>query len=147
MPELFPTFDMPDIVVPEDASSPSYGTSFLFDFSTGDFVRDGAGRVITAEPYQAWSQWCAKAAITERSAYLVYTNQFGTEVDEATKQPTRQAVESELERTITEALMVDPRTASVTQFVFTWSGEECDVSFVATPTVGTPQKVEVTFGG
>ncbi len=147
MPNLYPTFDVPEIVEQETEPAPKYGKSWLFDFAKGDFMTDGAGRVIEADEHSAWGQWCVKAALTERFAYLIYSTDYGAEIEQALKQPSRAAVEAELERTITEALQVDPRTEVVQDFVFEWEGDTVKVKFTAIPVVGPLEHVEVVLNG
>ncbi|GEO26221.1 hypothetical protein AAC03nite_20060 [Alicyclobacillus acidoterrestris] len=145
MPDLFPTFTLPTVVVNTSAPDPTYNGSFLFDFETGEFVTDGAGRVVIGDGYQAWVQWCVKSCLTERMAYLAYDSDIGVELEQ--KQPTRDLWQSQFELTVTEALTTDPRTQSVTGFSYTWNGDQVTASFTVTPVVGTPQEVEVTIGG
>ncbi len=148
MPSLYSTFDMPEIVEQQQTEpAPQYGKSWLFDFAKGDFVTDGAGRVIEADGYTAWAQWCVKAVLTERFAYLVYSSDYGTELEQAMRQPSRAAVEAELERVITEALLVDPRTERVTDFSFEWEGDAVRVGFTVIPVVGPPEQIEVKING
>lgn len=40
----------------------------------------------------------------------------------------RSAIEMEIQRIATETLMSDPRTASVDDFVYEWSGDSCHFS-------------------
>ena len=144
MPSLYPAFDMPELIEQQQAEpAPRYGKSWLFDFKKGDFVLDGAGRVVEADGHTAWVQWCIKTILTQRFAYVIYSSDYGTELEEAQKQPDRKAVEIELERAITEALLVDPRTEMVKDFVFEWEGDTVKVSFVAVPVVGPPERLEV----
>jgi hypothetical protein len=146
MPNLYPTFELPTIVEQQQLPlAPEYPKSYLFDFEKGDFVLDGAGRIIIADGYTAWVQWCVKTVLTERFAYLTYSQNYGTEIETALKQPSRQAVEAELERTITEALLMDPRTEMVRDFRFTWEGDQLRVAFTVVPTVGDPEWLEVMY--
>jgi len=148
MPNLYPVFDMPDLVEQQQTEpAPKYGKSWLFDFEKGDFVVDGAGRVVEADGHTAWAQWCVKSVLTERFAYLIYSTDYGSEIEQALKQPSRKAVEAELERTITEALLVDPRTKIVRDFSFSWQGDQVKVSFTAVPVIGDPERLEVVLGG
>lgn len=148
MPNLYPTFDMPELVEQQQPEpAPKYGKSWLFDFEKGDFVMDGTGRIVEADGHTAWSQWCVHAVLTERFAYVIYSTDFGTEIEQALKQPSRKAVEAELERVITEALLVDPRTERVTDFAFVWDGDIVTVSFTAVPVIGSPERLEVTLSG
>lgn len=148
MPDLYPTFEMPEIIEQQQTEpAPQYGKSWLFDFAKGDFVTDGAGRVIEADGYTAWAQWCVKAVLTERFAHVIYSSDYGTELEQALKQPSRKAVEAELERVITEALLVDPRTEQVKDFAFEWEGDAVEVSFTAVPVIGVPERIEVRISG
>jgi len=143
MPNLYPVFEMPELMEQQQAQpEPEYPESYLFDFEKGDFVRDTAGRIVIADGHRAWAQWCVKTVLTERFAYLAYSGNYGVEIDEALKQPTRAAVETEVERTITEALLADPRTYAVRDFSFEWRGNELYVSFTVIPVVGEASRIE-----
>ena len=48
--------------------------------------------------------WCFKIAQTERYSCLAYTNDIGTELEEALAADNQKVVESMVERTLTEAL-------------------------------------------
>lgn len=147
MPSLYPVFDMPEIVEQQAEPAPKYGKSWLFDFAKGDFVVDGTGRVVEADGHTAWVQWCVKAVLTERFAHVIYSTDYGSEIEQALKQPSRKAVEAELERVITEALLVDPRTEQVKDFTFEWEGDGVKVSFTAVPVVGPSERMEVVLSG
>jgi len=145
---LYPTFEVPEIIEQQQTEpAPRYGKSWLFDFAKGDFVVDGSGRVVQADGHTAWVQGCVKTVMTERFAYLIYSTDYGSEVEQALKQPSRKAVEAELERVITEALLVDPRTKMVKDFVFEWEGDAVKVSFTVVPVVGPPERLEVVLNG
>lgn len=67
--QLFPVFDLPEI--PDNPEyDERYYPSVYFDFETGDFLRDGAGRMITSAGREAYMQWCLKVASTERLSCL-----------------------------------------------------------------------------
>ena len=143
MPDLYPTFEPPTIVEQEHPQlTPEYPKSYLFDFEKGDFVIDGAGRIVIADGHTAWAQWCIKAVLTERFACLAYSRNYGAEVEQALKQPDRALVEMEIKRTITEALLVDPRTELVKDFSFKWHADELYVSFTIVPVIGDPARIE-----
>lgn len=138
MPNLYPTFDMPNLIEQQQTEpAPKYGKGWFFDFAKGDFVTDGAGRVVQTDGHNAWAHWCVKAVLTERFGYLVYGSGYGCEIEQAKRQPSRRAVEAELERVITEALISDPRTEMVRDFSFEWQGDEVYVTFTAVPVIGT----------
>ncbi len=146
MPDLFPKFDMPDLVEAVEDTSIAYPKSWLFDFDTGDFVLDGAGNVVEADGLTTWAQWCVKAVLTQRLAFVVYNWDYGVDIENVMKQPTRAVTEAELEKEITEALMTDPRTAEVKNFTFEWSGDELTVSFIIVNAAGVPAEIRVGVG-
>lgn len=147
MPELFPTFEPPELVEESEEATPEYPPSWKFDFEKGDFLLDGAGRPVIADGHTAWIQWCIKAVLTQRYAYLAYDPEYCCDWEGLKDQPTRAAKESWIEREITEALMVDPRTEKVQDFAFEWVGDEVRVSFTVFPVVGSPERLEVTLSG
>lgn len=141
---LYKTFDIPDEI--EDVEPiVTYGTSWLFDFDAGDFVTV-AGKVSEADEYRAWVQWCVKAALTERGVFAVYDDQHGVDLEQEL-QASLGPDDSEgiIEASITEALLVDPRTASVYGFGFVHEGDEIGVSFTVEPTIGTTAHVELNL--
>lgn len=143
MPNLYPVFEMPELMEQQQAQpEPEYPESYLFDFEKGDFVRDAAGRIAVADGHRAWVQWCVKTVLTERLACLAYSWDYGTEVEKALKKPTRAMIEAEIERTITEALLADPRTELVRDFSFKWRADELYVSFTIVPVIGEPARIE-----
>lgn len=127
--QLFPTF--PEITVhdADDTLVQTYSPSFLFDFGTGEFALDGANHVRVCNGYEAWKNWCVKAVMTERDAWMAYSTNIGVEVENALKQPSTPAAKLALERTITEALLVHPSTQSVGDFSYTLNGDALRVSF------------------
>ena len=126
--ELFPTFDMPEIEE-EDEDEEQYYPSVDFDFENGDFVLDGAHRMVKADGREAWIQWCMKIVGTERESFLAYSDDIGTEFEEMENWTDRSVRQAEIADTITEALMVHPCTESVDDFVFEHTADECEVTF------------------
>ena len=127
--QLFPVFDVPDLVTDTPVEEQKYKGSVYFDFSIGDFRRDGAGKLAVAEGREAYAQWCVKVAMTERMAHLSYNSDIGTEMKEALAHSDIEAVKSSIERTITEALMVNKATEYVRNFEFTNSPGELKCEF------------------
>lgn len=125
---LFPVFDVPEIITPAPVEEQKYKPSVNFDYVLGDFKRDGANKMVIAEGREAYRQWCIKTVLTERIDRMSYSSDIGAELDDALKQADKQAVESAMERTITEALMVNKKTEYVRNFEFTWDsdGLHCD---------------------
>lgn len=125
---LFPVIDMPDIQINQNRKDERYRKSLAWDAKTGDFVRNGANQIVESDGRDTYKTWCLKSAVTERYACLSYPNEIGVEMEDALKEPADEAVESSIERTVTEALMVNPRTEYVRDFVFAWNGDEIKVS-------------------
>ncbi|WP_231967697.1 DUF2634 domain-containing protein [Thermanaeromonas toyohensis] len=118
-----------------DKTAVRFGRSFKFDFEAGEFVLTPNGKVTETQDVEAWLEWCSKALRTARYKYLVYSRNYGQEYEELIgKGLTRAAIESEIKRITEETLKVDPRTAGVKNFTFTWDNGAvyftCEVSNV-----------------
>lgn len=132
MPNLYPVFDVPKVAAEGAAPAEKRQKgSFLFDFETGDFALDQAGKLIEATPYEAWQQWCLKTVYTERFAFWGYSGQVGAELTAAFQEKGKEAQESAIIKTVTEALLADPykRTQRVFDFTFDWGTDSVDVTF------------------
>ena len=127
---LFPVIEVPEITVPGQSAKRAYPSSVYFDFEKGDFARDGAGKMRPSSGFDAYIQWCRKVCQTERNRFLSYSTDIGIELESALALSNRAAVESALERTLTEALMVNVHTEYVRNFVFHWTGNTLLVEFV-----------------
>lgn len=126
---LFPTIDVPDLVSEVEEVEERGSISVQWDVSKGDFATDGANRLLECDEQEAFKTWCYKIAMTERYACLSYPDTIGVEMEEALEEPSNDAVESAIERTITEALMVNPRTEYVRDFEIRWDGSNVFCSF------------------
>ncbi len=127
---LFPTVSIPSLSKPVQDNDIRYKRSMAWDLKSGDFVRDGSGRILEDTGRDAYIVWCVKVSTTERYSRSGYPNSIGSEIEAARKEKSNEAVELALERTIREALMVNPRTEYVRDFLFTWSnGDNLNVSF------------------
>lgn len=108
------------------AEEVTFGRSWRFDFDTGDFVMTPTRKVAAADETAAWVMWCQKAIRTPRYRHLIYSREHGEEFDDLIGKGYSWAIqESEIQRMVTEALMVDPRTASVGDFTFEWKDDSC----------------------
>lgn len=120
--ELFPTIEVPEIE--EGQSQLGHSRSIAWDIRTGDFRRDGANKVLYCTRQDTYIQWCYKTLQTERYSCLAYPDEIGVEMREALEQLNTETMESCLERTITEALMVHAFTEEVRDFTF-FSDSDC----------------------
>ncbi|GBF35488.1 phage-like element PBSX protein xkdS [Desulfocucumis palustris] len=137
MPNLFPTettINAPEINRFSEGEA-LFGRSWRFDFGAGDFILTPSGGVATAEGIEAYMEWCQKTLLTQRYRYLIYSRNYGSEYEElAGRGYSRAIIESEVERMTGEALLVDPRTAEVNNFSFSWREDAlyftCDITTV-----------------
>lgn len=100
-----------------------------------DFERKRIGGMIDNE--QAIMQMVMKILYTERYAYVIYSSQYGVELDRLIGQDYNFIV-SDLERTITEALTADDRIIDITDFQINKIGiDKMEVSFTVNSIVGS----------
>ena len=130
--QLYPVFEIPTLRAPDEALEKVFLPSPLFDFEIGDFVRDGANRIVMVDGRDAFILWVLKALKTQLGACRSYY-EFGIDVESCLMEPSRQAVESALERTITEGLLVNERVERVFNFDFVWEASDLYVSFYIKP--------------
>lgn len=129
MADLFPAQTVQTTPDPADTTpqtTVTFGKSWRFDFEAGEFVLTPTGKVMETADTDAWLEWCTKALATARYQHLVYSRNYGQEFEDLlSRHLNRAANESEIKRIATEALMVDPRTAAVRNFQFTWEEDRC----------------------
>ena len=148
MPDLFPTVGTAEATYIDEAASDTvnYGKTVQFDFEKHEFILSPTGRQKTVTSSDAWGEWCVKALCSERYKYLIYSDNYGEEIDTLLgKSYPRKVVESEIRRMVKDCLMVDKRTASVDNFKFTWIDDgimfSCDVKNTIGETVTISRKV------
>jgi hypothetical protein len=120
-----------------------YPTAPLFDFETGDFVRDGAGRIVQADGYTAWAQRTLKAILTRRGASPLYAPTFGTLLDVDQRISTRAAREQAIEADVRQVCLRDPATRSVDGFTWSYAVNTASVACTITPTIGAPRSLVI----
>lgn len=148
MPDLFPTVGTAAATYVDEAASDTvnYGKTVQFDFEKHEFILSPTGRQKTVTSSDAWGEWCVKALCSERYKYLIYSDNYGEEIDTllGNSYP-RKVVESEIRRMVKDCLMVDRRTASVDNFQFTWIDDgimfSCDVKNTIGETMTISRKV------
>lgn len=132
MPNLYPAFDPPDFFdlmdegekVQYEIKSPS------FDYKNNKVNVEPNGTVRNVDDKESYRFWVIKCLLTERFKYLGYGTDFGVEIESIMQSDyPRDIAESEIQRTITEALSIDERTLSVENFTFEWKGEAVWITF------------------
>ena len=126
---LFPVVQVPEFMSENAGYDTEYRRSARWDPAAVDFVRDGANRMVECDGREAYSIWCFKIAQTERYRCLAYPDSIGVEMERALDNDDEKTVESMVQRTITEALMVNPRTEDVLDFEFSWDGDNMHCRF------------------
>jgi len=130
---LIPAVDVPEFTEETDSYDTEYHPSIAWDLEAADFVRTPANRIPRSEGTEAYKVWCVKTVATERYSRAAYSDDIGTEMEDARTQPDRNAVELAIARTIQEALMVNPRTQAVENFSFNWDDPgDVHVTFTVT---------------
>jgi len=130
---LFPTEPVSGLQIDAEASTTvKFGRGWKFDFNTGEFVFTPTGRTAPANELEAYMEWCQKALLTARYRFVIYGRDYGHDFDDIIGRAfSRNVIESEIQRVVTETLLVDPRTDSVINFAFTWEEDRlffsCDV--------------------
>lgn len=130
---LYPYFEVPAEIA-EDADETTEIVSPLrslaFDYAAGQIPISMSGRPAEVVDHEAYKQWVIKCILTERYEYPAYGPDFGTELHAIMRAGYPSDVtESEIQRTITEALRVDPRTVTVDNFSFEWNGDAVKLYF------------------
>ena len=126
---LFPVAQVPEFIPENTGYDVEYRRSAKWDAAAGDFVRDGGNRMVECDGKEAFAIWCFKTAQTERYRCLAYPDSIGVEMERAMDHDDEKTVESMVQRTVTEALMVNPRTEDVFDFEFSWDADTMRCGF------------------
>jgi hypothetical protein len=143
---LYPSFEPPSMF--------EEGKKQIDDVVAPKFNQDderldinGVGQAVIGDEKDAYRFWVMKCLLTERYRYPAYSSDFGVEIEAIVKANyPRSVAESEIQRTITEALMVDDRTISVNSFVFEWEGDSLWTTFIV-ESIFDSDKYELMKGG
>ena len=107
-----------------------------YDYENNCLKRRG-GKTYLVERDEALQIWIYKALLTARFRYPAYTHTYGTELEKAVGIVNdREIVDSEVQRYITETLMVNPYIQELTGFFYTHSGSRLSVQFDVTTVYG-----------
>lgn len=103
-----------------------YKIAPYFDMKSGDFLINGSGQVITAEPVEAYTQWCEAVLATDRYNHECYTDDIGIDYEEIFAAVDREEAKTIIESEISEALACDPygRTKYVQNVECEWVGPD-----------------------
>ena len=124
----YPVFDIPGGGPGNAVVGIGNGRAPAFDFETGDFVRDGANRIVMTDGYAAYRAWVLKMLLTACGACIAYPT-LGLSHESAAAERKHSAVKATYERVITECLLRHPMTERVRDFAFALEGDRLDVRF------------------
>lgn len=145
---LFPVFDDQEAEEEEEYDT-DYKRSVRWNPKTGDFSRDRSNRLIQCDGQEAYMIWCYKMVQTERDSHLAYLEDvsgvdLGVEMEVVAQESDHKTVESMIERTMTEALELNPRTESVGNFSFSWDGDNVHGQFEVLG-IGMDDAIQISF--
>ncbi len=108
---------------------------YAFDFVKNEFktINDSTYLV---EKNEALEIWIYKTLHTERFMYLAYSSVYGNEVYTLIGKVNTQVLNTEMQRFIVEALMVNPYIKELSEFKFAGDGSEMEVEFLVTTIYG-----------
>ncbi len=110
-----------DIMLDNKTQTLNGTKSYLFDFTTGDFVvRDG--KLIECDGIESIKVWIEKILRTEKGRCPIYDNtEYGCRLEDLIigNSYTAEFIEAELKREIEDALKQNPQIKSVTNFKIT----------------------------
>lgn len=107
-----------------------------YDYENNCLLRRG-GKHYLVEKDEALQIWIYKALRTKRFAWPVYTHAYGTELENVIGfSNSREIIDSEVKRYITEALMVNPYIQELSNFKFEHNGSMLTVEFEVTTIYG-----------
>lgn len=129
---LYPVFDIPVAADNTEDLEQRFLPTPLFDFETGDFVRDGQNRVVMVDGRDGFILWVLKILATQQGSCLSYL-ECGVDTEGCMAEENRAAVQSALERAITEAVAMHPCTERVYGFDYEWDADSVRVSFIVKP--------------
>ena len=100
---LFPVEESPEFIDDGDQLDRDYHYTVAWDVDKQDFILNGKGQMERCDGVEGYKVWCCKMALTQRYACAAYPDEIGTELNEALAEDSEKAVESAIERTISEA--------------------------------------------
>lgn len=128
---LYPVWVDEDVeMVDESEEEAQEGYGYLYDYRNNRVITTISGKTERTSEHDAYLYWAYKTVATERFSRAAYSSDFGAEIEAILERDyDRNVAESEIARSITEALEVDERTKKVSDFAFAWEGDSLHVTF------------------
>lgn len=135
MVSVFPFVSNAESVKESTAELPIF-REYAYDF-TNNCLLTKAGATYLAEKDEALKIWIYHALKVPRYIYPAHSKDYGNELNKLVGYVMdRETLESEIERYITEALMVNPYIQELGAFAFSYDGKSIIVSFSVTSIYG-----------
>lgn len=126
----YPVWDVEDVMFDTEEEVLTDVESYAFDYKERETFVTGNGKTKRCDAKDAYIFWVVKCVATERYECEAYSTDFGVEFQAIMrKNYPRSISESEIRRSIKEALHVDNRTVNVSSFRFEWQADTCYITF------------------
>lgn len=113
---------MPQKIIPRE---------YAWDFEKNEFILEN-GRIKILEGAEALKVWICKMLKTQRYRYLVYSWNYGSELEELIgKGYASSAVQNEVKRLLEDALTVNSNIKGTSNVQVKFQGDDLDISFTA----------------
>lgn len=127
---IFPFINPETAEKASDADLPLF-QEYAYDFETNELKTDRSGKTYLVSGNEALRTWIYFALLTARYRYTAHSAGYGSEIEEELlgEPLSDDIVQSELERYITESLMVNPYIEELSEFDIKADGDRAEVSF------------------
>lgn len=126
----YPVWDVEDVMFDVEEEVLPEVESYAYDYKEKETFVSGSGKTRRCDAKDAYIFWVIKCVTTERYAHEAYSTDFGVEFMAIMRQNhPRSIAESEIRRSIKEALHIDNRTVNVSNFRFNWQADTCFITF------------------
>jgi len=124
-----------DAIVQSTTDLPILKT-YAWDYINNDFLLTN-GKNIIVTGLEAVKVWIWKALQTPRYRYLAYSWNYGNELEDLISQGlSNEALKSELERNLKEALLINPYIESIKDISISVEGSKANVDFTVVTVYG-----------
>lgn len=136
-----------DVAIETD-STVFNGTSFLYDFTKGDFIYKN-GAPVMVNGIEALRVWIEKIIRTEKFKFNVYqsvegNSEYGVSIEDLIGSNLPQGfIESEMKRELTESITKNPYIDELTEWSFEREGSKLTINFTVVLSDETTFEMEV----
>ena len=143
----YPVWDVEDVMFDVEEEALPEVESYSYDYAERETFVTGSGKTMRCDAKDAYIFWVVKCVATERYECEAYSTDFGVEFLAIMRNSyPRSIAESEIRRSIKEALHIDNRTVNVSNFRFNWQADMCHITFEVESVYGI-DTVTVERGG